>query len=89
MNGRTVGAALMACLLPAIALAQGSSSPERTEARENVRMACSADIQKYCGNIERAKGALRACLDQHQRDLSQECNSARAERAALRTKEKG
>ena len=86
----SLGAALIVSLLPAITLAQsgGQSSPERSEARQKVRAACAADIQKFCANVERAKGAMRACLEQHQANLSSECNAARAERAAARAKDK-
>ena len=66
-------------------LAQGAA-PEVTEARAKVRTACAGDIQKHCANIEKAKGAMRTCLDQHQASLSTECTGARAERAALRSK---
>ena len=87
----SLAAALVLSVLPAVALAQSAeqSSPERSEARQKVRTACAADIQKFCANIERAKGAMRACLDQHQASLSSECNAARAERAAARAKDKG
>ena len=88
MNGKIVGTALLLSLLPAAALAQSAPSPERAEAREKVRTACAADIQRFCANIERTKGAMRSCL-QHQTGLSQECNAARTERVALRAKEKG
>lgn len=94
MNHETLGCALLLALLPAVALAQdaappaSTSSPERAEARQKVRTACAADIQKFCAGIERAKGAMRACLEQNQASLSSECSSARAGRAALRAKEK-
>ena len=94
MNHKALGCALLLALLPVVALAQGvtppasTSPPERAEARQKVRTACAADIQKFCAGIERAKGTMRACLQQNQASLSNECNSARAERAALRAKEK-
>ena len=94
MNSRTLGCALLLALLPAAAFAQdatppaSTSSPERAEARPKVRTACAADIQKFCAGIERVKGAMRGCLEQNQASLSNECSSARAERAALRAKEK-
>jgi len=92
MSHTTLGAAFILALLPAVALAQSATPPapssERTEARAKVRTACAADIQKFCANIERAKGAMRACLDQNQASLSSECGAARAERAATRGKEK-
>lgn len=92
MHLRILGVALLLALLPAAARAQSATSatpsPARAEAREKVRTACAADIQKFCANIERAKGAMRTCLEQNQTSLSNECNAARAERAALRGKEK-
>jgi hypothetical protein len=88
MKLEILGTALLLGLLPAAALAQSAPSPERVEARNKVRTACAADIQKFCANIERAKGAMRGCLEQNQSGLSQECNTARAEHAAVRAKEK-
>lgn len=89
------GAALLLLLLPAAALAQSAMpraaapvSPERAAAREKMRAACAADRQKFCAGIERGKGLMRACLDQHQPQLSPACQAARAERAAARAKEK-
>lgn len=89
MNGKIVGSALFLSLLPAAALAQSAPSPELVEVRKKVRTACATDIQRFCANIERTKGAMRGCLEQYQTGLSQECNAARAERAAVRAKEKG
>jgi hypothetical protein len=92
MSRTTLGAVFILALLPAVALAQSATPPapsvERTEARAKVRTSCAADIQKFCASIERAKGAMRACLDQNQASLSAECSAARAERAAAKGKEK-
>lgn len=92
MRHKVCGAALLVALLPAAAMAQGTTppaeSPDRAEARAKVRAACAADVQKFCANIERGKGATRACLDEHAKSLSAECTAARAERAAARAKEK-
>ena len=92
MNHGILGVALLLALLPAAARAQNATSatpsPARAETREKVRTACAADIQKFCASIERAKGAMRTCLEQNQTSLSNECNAARAESAALRAKEK-
>ncbi|HEY7552574.1 MAG TPA: cysteine rich repeat-containing protein [Hyphomicrobiaceae bacterium] len=90
--------ALFLLLLPAAAIAQGPATPtapgvpasaEATEMRQKMRAACSVDVQKFCGQIERGKGMLRACLEQHQNDLSEACRAARAERAAAKAKSKG
>jgi hypothetical protein len=90
MGRLTTAAALMLLALPLAAQSQEAqpAASERAEARTRVRTACQADIQKFCPNIERAKGAMRTCLDANQKDLSAGCNAARAERAAARAKEK-
>jgi hypothetical protein len=91
MFHRNLAVAFILSAVPTVALAQSApqSSPERSEARQKMRTACAADIQKFCASIERGKGAMRACLDEHQASLSSECNAARAERAAARAKDKG
>jgi len=89
MQLKTLGTALALALLPLTALAQ-SPGPEtaRGEARQKVREACAADVQKFCANVERAKGAMRSCLKAHESELSPGCKAAREERAAARAKEK-
>lgn len=89
MHMKTIGIALALALLPMTAVAQ-SAGPQTAapEAREKVRAACAADVQKFCANIERAKGAMRACLTSHETQLSDNCKAAREERAAARAKEK-
>ena len=92
MKQSTSAAVLVLALLPVAALAQSAAppepSPERAEARAKVRNACASDVQKFCADIERGKGAMRSCLDQHEKDLSPACTVARTERAAVRAKEK-
>jgi hypothetical protein len=87
---RMLASALLLSCSSAAALAQSAApaapSPEVTEVRTKVRTACAADVQRLCANIEKVKGAMRACLDQNQASLSTECTSARTERAALRSK---
>jgi Cysteine rich repeat len=89
MNLKTCGIALTLAALPILALAQTAApDPAKEEARAKFRAACSADVQKFCANVERAKGAMRSCLEAHQTQLSEPCKAARAERDAAR-KEKG
>jgi cysteine rich repeat protein len=86
-----VAALFAVLLLPAVGVAQTPAAPpsaEATEMREKMRAACSADVQKLCGQIERGKGQMRACLEEHASDLSEACRAARAERAALKAKSK-
>ena len=103
MHRSTLAAAVAIALLPLAALAQSTapkapaaaaptaSAPTTTDAQEGrskVRTACATDIQKFCANIERAKGAMRGCLEAHEKDLTATCKAARAERAAERAKAK-
>jgi hypothetical protein len=89
-NIKTCGVALLFALTSAAALAQSAppASGDKAEARQKMRTACAADIQKFCANIERGKGATRTCLEQHQAELSTQCNAARAERAAMKAQGK-
>ena len=87
---KACGVALVLALVPGAASAQ-SAAPQTaaSEARVRVRAACAADVQKFCANVERAKGAMRGCLQANETQLSEGCKAARAERAAARAKEKG
>ena len=92
MNLRTVGIALALSVLSFAAVAQSTTpqnadpvaSDARAEAREKYRAACANDVQKFCANVERAKGAVRSCLETNESQLSDTCKTARAERAAAR-----
>jgi hypothetical protein len=88
---RAILAAAALAVLPLAALAQSTTPPatDQREGRSAVRAACAADIQKFCASIERARGAMRSCLEAHEQDLSAACKAARAERAAERAKTKG
>jgi hypothetical protein len=46
-----------------------------------MRSACSADVQKFCADASKGKGEVRACLDSHQAELSDDCKAARAARS--------
>jgi flagellar motility protein MotE (MotC chaperone) len=84
-------AALVFVLVPVAALAQSPSmqpSSDRAEMREKFKAACSADIQKFCAQLDRGKGARRACLQAHENELSAECRALREARAAAKAAEK-
>ena len=105
MRHAGIGATLLLTLLPLGALAQSTTPPPAPatqaavpppaikQARAKMRAACAADVQKFCADVERGKGALRGCLRSHRTELSTACSSARmdlrAVRAAERGKEKG
>ena len=48
-----------------------------------------AMLDEARANVERAKGAMRTCMAEHETQLSDGCKAALAERAAARAKEKG
>jgi hypothetical protein len=90
MQLKSYGLALALVVLPLTTLAQDATTPKATpEQREKMRAACAADVQKFCADVERGKGAMRTCLEAHQTQLSDSCKDARAERAAARAKDKG
>lgn len=96
LHAKACGVALALIVMPATAFAQSAapsvapqSQTQMPEARVKVREACAADVQKFCANIERAKGAMRGCLQAHEKDLSDSCRAARIEREAARSKDKG
>ena len=89
MNLKTCGALLVLAALPCdrAGAERDAGRGQGGSARED-RAACATDVQKFCANIERAKGAMRACLTAHETQLSDSCKAARAERAAARAKDK-
>ena len=95
MPSKAAGLALALALMPVLAISAPvraqNAPPQSTtqEMREKVRAACAADMAKHCANVERAKGAMRSCMAEHETQLSDGCKAARAERAAARAKEKG
>ena len=99
MNIKAYGLALALVLVPAAAFAQSAAPrlrprprPPQPPAAPRRASGCArparADVQKFCANVERAKGAMRGCLEAHETQLSDGCKAARAERAAARAKEK-
>lgn len=54
----------------------------RKEMREKFRIACGADVARFCADTE--KGKKRACLEQHQSEITSACKEALAERAAAK-----
>ncbi len=44
--------------------------------------ACADDVKKFCANVERGKGQIRACLESHTSELAEACKTRLAEHAA-------
>ncbi len=46
---------------------------------------CAADTEKFCKDVKPGEGRVKACLQEHEKDLSQACR----ERKALRAEKRG
>lgn len=71
--------------VPAAITPEVQPSANHNPAWVKYRASCKADIAKHYGEVERVKGErgkMRACLNSHQSDLSNECKAAIAEREA-------
>jgi len=98
MQHAKICAAVVLVLAPVGALAQSSApatpstltrpSPELKQAHRTVRAACAADVQKFCANVERGNGGVRACLREHRTELSADCTAARQALRAVRRQQK-
>lgn len=60
------------------ALAQDAATPAPTGKRF---AACATEVQKFCANVEKGKGLMRKCLEEHTSELSDGCKTAMAEHA--------
>jgi hypothetical protein len=49
------------------------------EAADRLGLACGADIQKYCKNVNLGNGRINSCLEQNQANVSLQCKLTRAE----------
>lgn len=93
MNRKSIAAAIALSVLSTATLAQttvpqtpAEQPSAKSEARAKFREACGGDVQKFCANVEKAKGATRACLDANASQLSDACKVARTDRDASRVK---
>lgn len=59
-----------------LAEARRGAARGRTGAMRRALQACSVDLEKHCGDVERGEGRLGACLQEHAGDLSDPCREA-------------
>ena len=74
-------AALILCA-PLAAFAADSAAttaPAAGAASKPRWSACTAEVQKFCANIEHGKGKIRSCLEGHATELSGTCKTRMAE----------
>jgi hypothetical protein len=46
------------------------------EARQNIRMNCKADMEKFCADAQKGRGEVFRCLEGHASELGQSCADA-------------
>jgi hypothetical protein len=72
-------------MLSTVLLLSGLPQPARAQRRSGP---CSEDIHKFCAGVQQGSGRYRACLKQHEAELSSACQehlkSAQARAAAWR-----
>ena len=49
---------------------------ERHEAWKNVRANCKEETGKFCADVEKGQGGMKACLESHMSELGQACADA-------------
>jgi hypothetical protein len=64
-----IGATAISLAFTIPALAQGMGQGP-------VAAACAQEIEKYCSGIPHGRGAVRACLEENTRKLSEQCRAA-------------
>jgi hypothetical protein len=74
---------ITACAVLAVAIAAAGCSPGGGAPRKpSIRVACAADIQQFCADVDRSE--IRACMTSHADQLSAGCKAAVAARMAAR-----
>lgn len=60
---------------PGTSMPQGQMTPEhREQAMHKMKQSCGVDINKFCHDVKPGEGRIIQCLEQHQAEVSQECN---------------
>ena len=78
MNIRTTLASLALCLGGAASVFAADDATSSSSGTGKHWTACQAEIQKFCSNIDKGKGKMRACLNEHTADLSDGCKASMA-----------
>jgi hypothetical protein len=54
-----------------------------TAQQKAVAKACAADIKSQCAGVQRGEGRIKACINDHFKDLSEPCQAALTKVAAI------
>jgi hypothetical protein len=62
-----------------------SPSPAASEAhkrgKEKIKQACGDDVKRFCEGVTPGEGRIVQCLEEHAKDLSQDCSKILEKRA--------
>ena len=75
MNARKLLVMLGMVGASAVAAAQ-TTAPAQPKQPAPAGGACKADVQRLCAGVQPGEGRIRACVRQHQQDLSAGCKAA-------------
>ncbi len=75
MNARKFLVMLGMVVVSAVAAAQ-TTAPGQPKQLAPAGAACKADVQRLCAGVQPGGGRIRACMRQHQQDLSAGCKAA-------------
>ncbi len=68
--------ALLPIFATSAALAQDDSGTGEHSGRGPRSRPCRADVQKFCGDVQRGEGRIVACMKSHEAELSPACHDA-------------
>lgn len=65
-----------AAIMLAALTSSGAFAADEAKPGHKIREACKSDVEKFCAGVERHKGKIRACLEEHVADLQEGCSTA-------------
>ncbi len=67
---------LMALALASVGLSAVAAEPQMEQELELVRTYCKSDVERLCKGIEPGGGRIKACLKEHENEMSVGCAKA-------------
>jgi Cysteine rich repeat len=60
-------------VFPAMLVAAAALAAQAAPAQADLMAACAPEIERYCGNVDRGRGRISACLASRSNDLGSGC----------------